>query len=172
MDNHQAARCDVTFLIRIMPKSEAVKWIGRARIEASRLNCLTSVPVLTLDVREDRVMNEKARRKALTSEYKQTHTEAGVYRIINTRNDKSLIGSSPNLTSVRNKLEFARSTNSPVVLDHRLGSDIRQYGIDAFTFEVLEVLETRPEMSRAEILDDLSTLEELWREKLDPALLY
>lgn len=117
-------------------------------------------------------MTDKSRRKALTSEYKQTHTEAGVYRILNNRNDKSLIGSSPNLTSMRNRLEFARSTNSPVVLDHRLGKDIREYGIDAFTFEILEVLETRPEMSRTEILDDLSTLEELWREKFDPSLLY
>jgi hypothetical protein len=38
--------------------------------------------------------------------------------------------------------------------------------------EVLEVLETKPEMTPAEIRDDLATLEALWREKLDPALLY
>ena len=38
--------------------------------------------------------------------------------------------------------------------------------------EVLEVLEIRPEMTQAEILADLKTLEELWREKLDPSLLY
>lgn len=60
----------------------------------------------------------------------------------------------------------------PGVLDHRLSKDIRQFGIDAFSLEVLEVLETRPERTQAEIQDDLATLEELWREKLDTSRLY
>jgi hypothetical protein len=54
----------------------------------------------------------------------------------------------------------------------RLRDDIRTFGIDAFSLEVLEVLETTPEMTAEEIKRDLATLEELWREKLDPALLY
>ena len=57
-------------------------------------------------------------------------------------------------------------------MNQRLSKDIRQYGIDAFSLEVLEVLETKPEMTPAEILEDLATLEELWREKLDTSLLY
>ncbi len=60
----------------------------------------------------------------------------------------------------------------PGVMNQRLSKDIRQYGIDAFSLEVLEVLETKPEMTPAEILEDLATLEELWREKLDTSLLY
>ena len=42
----------------------------------------------------------------------------------------------------------------------------------AFALDVLEVLEVRPELTPAEIRADLATLEELWREKLDPATLY
>ncbi len=117
-------------------------------------------------------MSDKARRKELVAQYKQTHTEAGVYRIVNTRTNKALLGSALNLASVRNKLEFARSTSSPGVLDRRLSKDIREFGLDAFALEILDVLETRPEMTREEILEELSVLEQLVREQLDPALLY
>lgn len=117
-------------------------------------------------------MNEQARRKDLVAQYKRTHPEAGVYRIINSETNKALLGSSPNLASVRNRLAFAKSTNSPGALDHRLRKDIRQFGIDAFSLEILEVLETKPEMTPAEIREDLAVLEDLWRERQDPSLLY
>jgi len=53
------------------------------------------------------------------------------------------------------------------VLDQRLTKDIAQFDIDAFSLEVLDVLETGPEMTPAKILKDLAT-----REKFDPSLLY
>ena len=120
-------------------------------------------------------MNDKARRRQLTADYKRNRPEAGVYRVVNTATGRVLLGSALNLASVKSKVEFARSTNSPGALgalDHRLASDVRQYGLDAFSLEILEVLDTRPEMTDAEIRDDLATLEVLWREKLDAALLY
>lgn len=52
------------------------------------------------------------------------------------------------------------------VLDQRLSGGIRQFGIDALTLEVLEVLNPTPEMTAADVLKDLATLEALWREKL------
>jgi hypothetical protein len=58
------------------------------------------------------------------------------------------------------------------VLDLRLRDDVRAFGIDVFSLEVLETLDTKPEMTAEEIAQDLATLEELWREKFDPALLY
>lgn len=111
-------------------------------------------------------MNDKARRKELLAQYKQTRPEAGVYRIINTRNNKALLGSTPSLANIRSKLEFAKSTGTTGVMDRRLSNDIREFGIDAFELEVLEVLETKPEMTPAQILADVATLEALWREKL------
>lgn len=119
-------------------------------------------------------MSDKARRKQLTADYKLQHPDAGVFRVTNTVTGRVLLGSSLNLNSVRSKLEFARSTSSPgalSALDHRLANDVRQYGLDAFELEILEVLDTKPEMTQAEIRDDLATLEALWREKLDPATL-
>jgi hypothetical protein len=117
-------------------------------------------------------VTEKAQRKALLAEYKQHRPAAGVYRIVNQRTQRALLGSSLNLPSVQAKLEFARSTNTPSALDHRLGPDIRQFGLAAFTFEVLEILETTPEMTPAQIQADLAALETLWRERQDPDRLY
>ncbi len=110
--------------------------------------------------------------KELQANYKQTRPEAGVYRIVNRKNNRALLGSTPDLTSIRNKLAFFKTTNSPGVLDYRLRDDVRAFGIDAFSLEVLEVFDTEAEMTREETLRDLATLEDLWRENLDPALLY
>ncbi len=42
-------------------------------------------------------MNDKARRKELVAQYKRIPPEAGVYCIINTWNNKALLGSALNL---------------------------------------------------------------------------
>ena len=143
-------------------------------------------------------MTEQSRRKELLAQYKQARPDAGVYRIVNTQNGKFLLSSASNLSSMSGKLEFAKTIDSSNVVDQRpstdasdlatwtwlggrrggkdrerqLSQDIREYGIGAFSFEVLEVLETRPEMPQADILRDLSVLEDLWREKFDPSQLY
>ncbi|MGE5596772.1 MAG: GIY-YIG nuclease family protein [Hyphomicrobiales bacterium] len=117
-------------------------------------------------------MDSKSRRKELTAQYRQTAPEAGVYRITNTHTGRSLVRGTANLASMRNKIAFGKATNSPVVLDRRLEKDVREFGIDAFDFEVLEVLETKPDATRAGIQRDLDALEELWREKLAGDPLY
>jgi hypothetical protein len=117
-------------------------------------------------------MNDRAHRKELVAHYKQTPPDAGVYRFVNQRNHKSLLGSTLNLASMRNKLEFARSTNTFSALDRRLSQDLQEFGLDAFSFEVLEVLEINPGMTQAEMKADLAMLEELWREKLAPEPMY
>jgi hypothetical protein len=117
-------------------------------------------------------LTDKARRKELTASYRQARPEAGVYLIRNNRTGRVLLGSTTNLASLRNKLEFARSTGSPGTLDLRLGRDIREFGLEAFSLEVVDVLEMRPGMTDADIASDLATLEGLWRDKLDPSLLY
>ncbi len=117
-------------------------------------------------------MTDKPSRKELIAQYRQTRPEAGVYRILNARTGKGLLASSTNLASERNKLEFARSTGSPGALDHRLRADVARLGADAFTVEVLDILEIRPEMTDREIRDDLEALEQLWRERLGPEVLY
>jgi hypothetical protein len=115
---------------------------------------------------------DNQRRKELLAEYKQRPPEAGVYRIVNTRTGKMLLGSARNLASVQGKLDFARNTNTPGALDHRLGADARAYGMDTFAFEVLEVLDIGPEQTSTQIGEDLQALETLWRERLPSEQLY
>ena len=117
-------------------------------------------------------MSQPDRRKELRSQYEQALPEAAVYRIVNSQNNKALLGSTLNLTGIRNRFAFARSNNSPGGLDLRLSKDLRQYGFNAFSLEVLEILDVTPEMTEAAIKTDLATLEALWRERMDPALLY
>jgi hypothetical protein len=117
-------------------------------------------------------MNDRSRRRELSAQYRQTHPEAGVYRIVNARTGRSFLASAVNLASARNKLEFARATNTPGALDRKLRDDVREYGLDAFSFEVLEALQPSPERTSAQIREELAVLEALWRERYDPATLY
>ncbi len=117
-------------------------------------------------------MSDQARRKALRERQDHAPPEAGVYLIRNGETGKGLLGVTPNLASVRNTLAFAQSTGTSGVLDRRLGADIARFGLDAFTFDVLETLDVRPGMTPADIQADLATLEQLWRDKIDPTLLY
>ena len=115
---------------------------------------------------------DPSRRKQLTADYKRATTAAGVYCIRNTATDRVLLGISSNLPAMANRVAFAHSTGSPGALDGRLRPDIDQYGIEAFTFEVLEELESPAGATPAEIRRDLEALEALWRERLSEAPLY
>ena len=115
---------------------------------------------------------DRARRRELTESYRQNPPEAGVYQLVNTRTGKVFLGSAVNLPSVRSKLEFSRRTGTVSALDRKLRADLTEYGASAFTFEVLEVLDILPNATPASIRDDLVALEALWREKIDPSLLY
>ena len=80
-----------------------------------------------------------------------------------------IVGTALNLANARNRLEFAQSVNTPAVLDPRLNKEVAEFGIQAFTFEVLEVVPCRHDMTRDELLGELATLKDLWVEKLASA---
>ena len=117
-------------------------------------------------------MTEKARRKELVGEFKQNRSQAGVFRIVNRRTNRVLVGSTQNLASMESKMRFARSTGSTSALHLALKDDGKKFGVEAFELEVLELLETKPESTSEQIRSDLDVLEALWREKQDPELLY
>jgi hypothetical protein len=121
---------------------------------------------------EESIVSDRERRRELRESYEQTPPSAGVYRFVNTKNGKALIASTANLKSAESKLAFAKSTKTTGVMFRPMSEDIRQYGIDAFAFEILEILEQTPEMTAAHVSADLKTMEELWREQADPELLY
>ena len=112
---------------------------------------------------------DKATRKDLKAQYRESPPMAGVYSLTNTATGRLLIEAAANLPAVENKLAFARSTNLPGALDRRIRRDVEQYGADAFTFAVLEELPRKAGQSDAELKADLAELLEHWTEKLADA---
>jgi hypothetical protein len=110
------------------------------------------------------------RRKEIINEYKERKSLGGVYKITNTLSGKYLLGYAANLKSVQNRFQFAITTGSTV--HPKLQKDWQELGAQAFTLEILEELEQKPGQSQAEFLDDLKTLEQLWRANLDASKEY
>ncbi len=110
------------------------------------------------------------RRKEILNEYKERKLRGGVYTITNMLNGKYIIDYAANLQSVRNRYQFALTTGS--TLHPKLRKDWNELGATAFTLEVLEELEQKPEQSQAEFMDDLKMLEQLWRANLDASKEY
>ena len=104
-------------------------------------------------------------RKALIRQYKETRRPAGVFRVQNTVNGKSLVGTSVDLPSMLNRQRAQLRMGGH---DNRaLQTDWDTLGADAFEFEVLDVL-TPPEQADWNPRDELHVLEKLWLEKLAP----
>lgn len=104
------------------------------------------------------------RKNELKRLYKETKTEAGVYQIRNTINQKIMIDSTTNLKTINGKkfqLELGSHKNK------LLQKEWNQYGKDAFVFEVLEVLE-HDDSEFFDIAGELKKLEEKWMNKLQP----
>lgn len=103
-------------------------------------------------------------RKSLIRAYKETRRPMGVYRIHNTRDDRSLVGRSVDLPSILNRervsLKFGNHPNAA------LQRDWKTLGPDAFVFEVLDTIKAPDEQLDYDPTDDLRVLEDLWIERL------
>lgn len=103
-------------------------------------------------------------RKSLIRAYKETRRPMGVYRIHNTRDDRSLVGRSVDLPSILNRervsLKFGNHPNAA------LQRDWTTLGPDAFVFEVLDTIKAPDEQLDYDPTDDLRVLEDLWIERL------
>jgi len=104
------------------------------------------------------------RRKELTQQYKAMKKEGGVYQIRNIRNNKVLVVATPNLKTM-NGARFQLEMGSHV--NKELQADWNQYGSEAFTFEVLEVLEEKTE-GYFDKKGELIKLEAKWLKELEP----
>jgi hypothetical protein len=98
--------------------------------------------------------------------YKQIKIEAGIYQVKNKTNGKILIGASPNLAGMFNRLRFDLTTHGRQV-SPALQKDWDETGADNFSFEILDVLK-REENGPTDFQKELVVLEALWLEKLQP----
>lgn len=104
------------------------------------------------------------RRQELKRLAKETKPEAGVYKITNNRSGKLFIDTTPNLKTL-NGQQF--QLESGVHRNKALQQDWNSLGKDAFTIDVLEVLEV-PETGYFDVRDALKKLKQKWLEQLQP----
>jgi hypothetical protein len=90
---------------------------------------------------------------------------SGVFQVKNLANGKVLLGSSLNLEGPLNKHRFMLQINSHP--NKELQKDWNEFGPDQFTFEILETVPVK-EDPNFNLKDELTLLEEIWLEKLQP----
>jgi hypothetical protein len=103
-------------------------------------------------------------KSAAKKEYKKAKRPMGVYRIRNTRKDKSYIGFGTDLPAKINRhkaeLKFGSHRNSELQEEWNL------FGEASFQFEVLDELDPKEE-SQASPIEELHVLKEMWMRKLE-----
>jgi hypothetical protein len=112
-------------------------------------------------------MKEKSMkpRKEIHLEYKERVKPSGVFQIKNMGNSKVLLGSSLNLEGPLHKHRFMLRVNSHP--NKELQKDWNELGPDQFSFEILETVQLGYQPS-FNLKDELTLLEEIWLEKLQP----
>lgn len=104
------------------------------------------------------------RRKELQEQAKEVKIEAGVYCIRNERNGKVFVDSTPNLKTINGqKFMLQMGTH----LNRQLQAEWKEYGEQAFTIEVLEVLK-KEDNPYFDAKDALAKLLKHWMEQLEP----
>lgn len=104
-------------------------------------------------------------RRALKREYKQSQPTMGIYRILNTVDDRALVGSSVNVPAMLNRLRAQLGMG--VHTNRQLQADWNRHGAEAFRFEVMDTLAPRDDADY-DPAPDLRALEELWCDRLSP----
>lgn len=100
-------------------------------------------------------------KRDLKREYKERTKPAGIFQIKNTVTGKLLLGSSLNLDGIWNSSRFSLELGNH--RNRELQADWKQYGPEAFVFEILDQLPADADPER-----ELGVLEELWVEQLEP----
>ena len=104
-------------------------------------------------------------RRELISQYKSAGTPAGVFQIRNLVNGKLFVGTAQNLPGILNSNRFQLKNGSHP--NKALQADWKMFGEEAFAFEPLDELKAAEE-GPANIRAELSLLEQMWLEKLEP----
>ena len=110
--------------------------------------------------------NKLKSRKDLNREYKERVKPAGVYQVKNIANGKVLLGSSLNLEGPLNRHKFMLKIGSHP--NKALQKDWDELGAERFAFEILEEVQQRKDDPNFNLKDELTLLEMIWLEKLQP----
>lgn len=104
-------------------------------------------------------------KKQLKREYQQAQARMGIWQVRNLVNGRVLIGATPNLPGMINRLQFQLKMGSHQ--NAELQADWNESGSQNFAFEILDELTPNADPQH-DHRPDLAFLEELWLEKLQP----
>lgn len=107
---------------------------------------------------------DKQDRRDKIAAYKARPITGGVFCIKNTITGRILLQAATDLHGCKNRFDFSQMTGS--CIEHRLQQDWKQYGAQAFAFEILDTMEKKETQTSREFRDDIDALLESWREKL------
>jgi len=102
-------------------------------------------------------------KKSLKDAYKEKQMVGGVYRIQCSGNQRAWIKATKNLAGQQNKYGFAIATGTAP--EPGMRNEWLQYGVDSFSFTVLETLTKKKDQTEEEFGEDIDTLLEMWTEK-------
>lgn len=109
-------------------------------------------------------------RKNLRGEYERRAVRGGIGAVKNGANGMMLLESAADITSKKNRFEFAKS--SGLCVYPALKADWDLFGAVSFSYEILESIEKPEDRSMKDFAEDMELLRSAWREKLDKAVLY
>ncbi|MCB0103273.1 MAG: GIY-YIG nuclease family protein [Anaerolineales bacterium] len=104
-------------------------------------------------------------RKDLNREYMERVKPAGIYQVKNTLNGRMFLGSSLNLEGPLNRHKFMLKIGSHT--NKSLQNDWNEIGAENFVFEILEEVNV-VDSPNFNLNDELTLLEMIWLEKLNP----
>src|ERR1044072_1903078 len=107
----------------------------------------------------------KESNKQLKKDYQQNPRPMGILLVRNNLSDKVFLVSSPDLPGAINRHKF--QLNAGGHPNKQLQADWNQLGRDAFAFEIVDGLSPGPDL-KLHYRPDLTSLEDLWLEKLQP----
>ncbi|MDD2793061.1 MAG: GIY-YIG nuclease family protein [Sediminibacterium sp.] len=104
-------------------------------------------------------------KKALKASYKQMKFRVGVFRIINTMNNKVLIEGSVNLDSIIKRHQF--ELKSGAHKNEALQKDWNEFGADHFQFEILSEIQ-QDDNNQTDYRKEAKKLESMFIEEYQP----
>lgn len=106
---------------------------------------------------------ESAKRKELMNDYRNKQVVGGVYCVTCNGNQQRWLRSSVDMEGSKSRFAFSVKTKSapePAMRDAWM-----QYGIESFSFDVLEELKKGETQTAQEFAADVKALLEMWQEK-------
>jgi len=108
---------------------------------------------------------DKQTKKDLRERYKSRAVIGGIFCIKCRATDKFWLKATTDMQSAKNRFAFNVNMNS--CPETSMLKEWKQYGMDAFSFEVLEEIKKKETQTDCEFSDDVDTLLEIWTEKLN-----